>query len=369
LEVTLCVEALGPQLSGIGRYTWELCKGLQHVPDISKLRLFDRNCLIDDPARLLVPGNRHPRRAIWPIRAWRNRELPRAMKSAVVHGPNYFLPRAADTGVITVHDLSVFLYPETHPPERVRAFERLFMESLSRASFVITDTETVKNEVVEMFSVLPERVLAIPLGVDPRFRPFDAQVDAAALHSNGLERDGYALCVSTLEPRKKITELLQAWRRLPSAVRNRYPLVLAGASGWKNDRIHAEVERAKSEGWLRLLGFVEEEALPSLYSGARLFLYPSAYEGFGLPPVEAMASGTPVITSDRSCLPEVTGGAARCIDPNDAPAFAEAIEECLTNEQWRSLAVARGIERSRRYSWSRCISDTVEVYKIVSLLS
>jgi glycosyltransferase involved in cell wall biosynthesis len=362
LRIALCVDALSPQPGGIGRYTWELAKGLAGRDDLDQLSFFGRGRLIDEP-RHLIEGREFPRRRklLRRIDAWR---MKRTLRSSVVHGPNYFLPAAVESGVITVHDLSVFKFPETHPSARLRAFEQLFKSSLDRSAHIITDTETIRQELVATFSVRPETVTAIPLGVDPRFKPTDGS-PSEALTSWGLSLGGYGLCVSTLEPRKKIRELLLAWERLPAEIRNRFPLALAGGSGWENDDLHAEIERAVGDGWLRPLGFVDDERLPELYAGAALFIYPSVYEGFGLPPIEAMASGVPVIVANRSCLPEVCGEAARYVDPDDLGAFASTIEASLRDAAWRTEAIAQGVERAGQFTWDRCVERTIGVYRKV----
>lgn len=361
----MCVDALEPQLGGIGRYTWELCQGLARREDIEDLRFYARNSLIADPSLLLSAHYKHPRNPRWPFSVLQRRRVEGVLGSHLVHGPNYFLPARTETGVVTVHDVSVFLYPETHPAARVRAFERLFTHSLERASHVITDTETVRTELIEMFSVPAERATAVHLGVDKAFRRRPVEDLRNELRHFGLEPGCYGLSVSTLEPRKKISELLVAWRELPRPIRDRFPLVLAGGSGWRNESMLKDIKRGVSEGWLRHLGFVEEARLPLLYAGAALFLYPSIYEGFGLPPLEAMASGVPAIVSGRSCLPEVGGDAARYIDPDNVPGFTAAIAESLTDETWRSEAIARGLRRALEFSWERCIDATVGVYHSV----
>lgn len=363
VRITLCVDALGPQPGGIGRYTWELCKGLAKRDDVESLHYYGRGRLIADP-HLLIEGKKLPRRRriMRPFRSW---QVRKTLRSSLVHGPNYFLPASADGGIITIHDLSVFRYPETHPADRVRAFERQFTHSLQRAAHVITDTETIRREVIETFSVDPDAITTVPLGVDAKFAP-RGETDPVALRSLGLEPQGYGLCVSTLEPRKKIAELIRAWDRLPSDLKSRFPLVLAGGSGWENKALHDEIEKAAGKGWLRHLGFVDERLLGELYAGSALFIYPSIYEGFGLPPIEAMACGVPVIVADRSCLPEVCGDAARYVDPDNVVAFAHSIEDSLTNSEWRSRAVAKGLQRAREFNWTRCIDETVRVYRKVN---
>lgn len=361
MHVTLCVDALSPQLSGIGRYTWELCKGLAARKDLSSLRFYAGNSLIEDPSQLLSHGydrRRYPR-LLRSAHRWHARTT---LRRTLVHGPNYFLPPDAERGIITVHDLSIFRYPETHPESRIKFFERQFSLSLARAVQIITDTETIRQDVIDAFSVPPECVTAVPLGVDGSFHPMDKDEIADAIAPWSLTPGEYGLSVAAFEPRKRIADLIGAWGRLPLGLRRAYPLVLAGTPGWRNDDLNKEIFRAQCEGWVKQLGFVPETRLPFLYAGARVFVYPSIYEGFGLPPVEAMASGVPVIVSGRSCLAEVCGNAARFIDPDDEEGFAEAIEASLSDEQWRSEIIIKGLERARRFTWDRCVEETVAVY-------
>lgn len=363
MRVTLCVDALEPQPGGIGRYTWQLCRGLSDHPDISELTCFARGRIIADP-EVLVRGE-----GLQPLPRWRRwldgRRTGRVLSGTLVHSPNYFLPGGVEGGIITVHDLSVFRYPETHPAERVRAFEREFHSSLRRAAHILTDTETVRRELIEDFSVPPQQVSTVWLGVNRNFRPLPPGDLAPSLAALGLTPGGYGLCVSTLEPRKKIAELLAAWRMLPRGIRDRFPLVLAGAKGWRNDELREQVADALKEGWLKHLGFVDEAMLPTLYAGAALFVYPSAYEGFGLPPIEAMASGVPTIVSNRSCLPEVCGDAVEYVDPDQPINFVETLERCLNDEKLRSSLIKRGLSRAGLFDWNRCIEGTVLAYKEV----
>lgn len=364
MRVTFCVDSLNGQLSGIGRYTWELCTRLARHEDISDVRYFGRGSFIHDPAILL----REPRPQWYWRELWRlTGPIAKAMlRSRLVHGPNYFLPPQAETGVITVHDLSVFRFPQSHPASRVIAFERQFACSLARASHVITDSETVRRELIEEFSISPGRVSAVPLGIGNGFRPMAKIGLEMALGQWDLQPGHYGLSVATLEPRKKIGELISAWRTLPPRIRTSFPLVLAGGCGWCNEELREAIARGVFEGWLKNLGFVREADLPKLYAGARLFVYPSIYEGFGLPPIEAMASGVPVIVSDRSCLPEVCGDAARFIDPDDDDRFVRAIEECLCDDRWRVATIERGLVRAGAFTWERCVEGTIEAYKNVA---
>lgn len=368
MRVVLSVEALDPQLTGIGRYVWELVQRLPTQPGIEALRCERNGRWIADPARLLQDPlyPRYPKPVRWlrrrttALREWRDASV---LRRSVCHGPNFFLPDLAETGVVTVHDLSVFRYPETHPAERLAFFERHFASTLRRAAHIITVSDTVRREVIDYTGFDPARVSTVYQGVSPHFHPrTDAEI-RAPLDAFGLEPGGYALCVSTIEPRKRIAQLVQAWRMLPAAVRARWPLVLAGASGWLSDAILADIAAGEREGWLRYIRYVDEAALPALYAGARLFVYPSAYEGFGLPPIEAMASGVPAVVADASCLPEVTGGAAMLVSPEDVGGFGRQLERGLTDETWRSAARKNGLAVAAGYSWNRCATETVQIYR------
>lgn len=360
MRITLSVDALTPGLSGIGRYCWELCQYLPQHPGIEAIAFFRGRDWVSDPSQLL--SGTHQKTWRWP-RVIQTKLTQRKISNSLFHGPNFFLPHMAETGIITIHDLSVFRHPETHPPERIKDFERNFDRSIAKASHILTDSETMRQEIIAYTGAKPDAVTAIHLGVSPHYRRFSADETMSTLQPLGLKHDSYGLCVSTLEPRKRIGALLKAWRELPVAIRNRYPLAIAGGRGWMNDDLVREMDKGRDEGWLRLIGYIPEDALPSLYAGARLFVYPSAYEGFGLPPIEAMACGVPVIVSNRSCLPEVTQGAAMLIDPHDIGEFRQSIERGLTDDTWRTGAIEHGLEVAASYTWDRCLEQTIHVYR------
>lgn len=358
MTTVLCVDSLGPQLTGIGRYCLELARGLPHC--LGDDLVFHRGGReIRDPEALLTDSGTATSRYPFQRRLQRLRFRHR-YRDALFHGPNYFLPAWAGTGVVTVHDLSVLRFPDMHPAERVRQFERRFSATLAIARHVITDTAWNRQEVIETLGLSPDRVSAVPLGISPAFHP---DANAQALLPPELVAGGYGLCVATLEPRKGLLQALSAWSLLPAALRNRFPLVVAGAHGWPDPVTLAALERAEGEGWLKRLGYVDEAILPALYAGARLFLFPSLYEGFGFPPLEAMACGVPTIVSDRACLPEVTGGAAKLIDPLDTEALTAVIEAGLTDDSWRDQARTAGLARAAHFTWSDCVQRTAAIYR------
>lgn len=365
MRITLTVEALAPQLTGIGRYTHALARLLPDQEDVRQIRFYRNGQWFEDIAPLLA-GEDAPRRKkgiFRPIRSWAQR---RFFNKSVVHGPNYFLPAGVEGGVITVHDLSVFRYPETHPKERLEHFERLFLDSLKRSAHIITDTEWVRREVIEYFSLPAEKVTAVHLGFDDfRYRPLADEVLASQLAALDLVPGGYALVVATLEPRKKVRELLHAWGRLPGALRMAFPLVLAGANGWLNDDLHEEIDKGLSDGWLRFLGYVDENIQPALYGGAALFIYPSVYEGFGLPPLEAMACGAPVLVAAGTCLEEVCGDAATYTNPDDPERLLADVTHLLESPSLRQQMSVAGIARAQHFTWDGCAMRTTKVYRSV----
>ena len=287
----------------------------------------------------------------------------RGESQAIFHSPNYLVPPFPGKTVNTVHDLSHVLYPEFHPQARVDFMNLAFEDSLRHTTHVITDTETVRQEFIQHFGWAAERVTAIGLGMDAAFHPRSDAELAPVLAKHGLAPRQYTLCVGTIEPRKNTLRLLQAYEQLDPALRRACPLVLAGGKGWKSDDVHRRMEQATQQGWLHYLSYVEQADLPLLYAGARLFAYPSLYEGFGLPIVEAMASGTPVLTSDASCMPEVAGGAAALVNPLDVDAIRQALEQHLSDEDWLTQARAQGLRRAASYSWQRCAMQTLDVYR------
>jgi glycosyltransferase involved in cell wall biosynthesis len=360
MRLGLTVDSLSSNLTGIGRYTWELCSGLAQHPAIADLGYFRFNQWISDPECFILGDGRKSRLPGF-IRQW---QAQRGFQNRLVHGTNYFLPRMADSGVITVHDMSVLLHPETHPIARVRDFEREFVRSLERAMHVITDSEATRSELITHMGYPAEQVTAVHLGVSENFRPQDDNQLAEPLQRIFGEAIGeYILSVATFEPRKRIEAAITSHARFCDDTGRTIALVLVGAKGWGNEGLHELIEKEQARGRLIMLGYVAEADLPVLYAGARLFLYPSVYEGFGLPPIEAMASGVPTIVSDRSCLPEVTRGAAMMVNPDDTDALSGAIERGLDDDKWREAAIQAGLEVAAHYSWQRCIKETVNVYR------
>lgn len=379
LKVVLSVDPVQYPLTGIGRYTYELALGLEQA-NIDDLKFFRGTRLISE---LQAPSDVAPmtKPSAWKGHAQKSRVAvalyrvvspllkARALKGLedyVFHGPNYYLPPFAGRSVMTFHDLSVYLWPKSHPPERVRYMRAEIELSLKRAAALITDTEYTRQEVAKYFGWPLERIHAVPLASSPAFRPHTFEELQPLLQSLGLTAGGYTLFTGTVEPRKNIELLLDAYARLPATIRTRWPLVISGYRGWNSGELHARLTTAQAEGWLRYLGFVPGDTLPGLMAGARLFAFPSWYEGFGLPVLEAMACGVPVVCSNASTLPEVAGDAAAFHDPSDLDALVCQLRVGLEDDVWREGAVKAGIRQAAKFSWARCAQQTLEVYRSVA---
>lgn len=367
MRIALGAEALSPQLTGIGRYTWELACRLPRISGVEDVKLFRENAWHDRGERFLQSTDHPAPRRMLPrkLHAWlHKREFSREFSRRLYHGPNFFFPVQTENALVTVHDLSVFRFPQTHPVERIRQFEKEFHRSIDTARHIITDTVFIKDELTEMFGVPSERITAIPLGVSEEFfETGDERGDNILLAEYGLSDTHYCLCVATIEPRKGLDHAVRAFLKYRARTNSNAVLVIVGAAGWNNSELHRLFEEAAASGAVKFLGFVSDPALRAIYRRCALFLYPSLYEGFGLPVLEAMASKVPVLVSNRSCLPEVSGGVAMSVDVEDHDAFEEALARSLEDEAWRMRAIDDGLTLARKLNWQSCARATVEVYR------
>jgi alpha-1,3-rhamnosyl/mannosyltransferase len=380
MKVILSIDAVRFPLTGIGRYSYELAKHLKEIEGIDQLKFLSgyRFSSLPDPLQTAVPNNLSSnklRQAILKNSFTRElyrltspllkQHILRGYADHVYHGPNFYLPPFAGPAVCTFHDLSVFTWADCHPPERVKYMRKEIAVTLKRVDMLVTDTETTRQEVAAYFNWPLDKIRAVPLACSDDFRPRDIEALSSVLTKHGLIYKGYSLYVGTIEPRKNLDVLLDAYALLPKYVKQQWPLVLIGYQGWRSEHLHARIEAAVSEGWAYYLGFVEARELPLIYAGARVFVFPSLYEGFGLPVLEAMASGIPVVCSNASTLPEVAGEAAAMCDPKDVDGLSELINRALQDESWRELAVKKGLLQASKFSWQRCAKETAAVYKEV----
>jgi len=213
------------------------------------------------------------------------------------------------------------------------------------------------------FGVAKEKITSINLGVDEEYKPRPEAETSAFLREYGLEHGKYLLSVATLEPRKNLGNVLKAFCALPDELRRGYPLVLVGCEGWMNHDLLSEIKVLKEKGGVVLLGYVAEKALPYLYSGARAVIFIPVYEGFGLPALEAMASGSPLLASDIPCLKEVVADGGLYVPVNDISAISFGMTKVLKNDEVREMLIGRGLKRASQFSWKKCGMETLSVYK------
>jgi len=379
MKVILSIDPVRFPLTGIGRYTYELAQSLKTLSEIEQLRTFSGSHFVDDlpsPAvsatstaafatdfRQMILKSRVATDLYRSASAFKKSYALRGHADYIFHGTNFYLPSFDGPSVCTFHDLSIFTWPHCHPPERVRYMRKEIELTLKRADMLITDSEFTRQEIVSYFGWPLEKIRAVPLASSSDFRPRDADELMPALSKYGLVFGAYCLFVGTIEPRKNLETLLDAYSMLALSVRKRWPLVLIGYRGWKSEALHVRIAAAVADGWVRYLGFVEAYNLPLIYAGARLFIFPSLYEGFGLPVLEAMASGIPVVCSNASTLPEVAGDAAAMCEPQDVDALCQLIAGGLEDDGWREEARSKGLLHAASFSWPRCAQETAAVYR------
>ena len=279
----------------------------------------------------------------------------------VFHGTNYLLthPVRRAKRVVSIHDLTVLLFPQWHPAKRLRAMHAGLRAAAEAADRIIAVSGSTKNDIVEHLRVDPDRVAIVPLAVDRSFRPLPRDDVDEALSPLGLAHGSYLLFLGTIEPRKNLGRLLDA---VLAAGPDVGPLVLAGAEGWGNEALRPRIADRVRQGRVIVLGYVPDTLRIRLLSGARALVYPSLYEGFGLPPLEAMACGAPVITSAVASLPEVVGDAALLVDPLDVAGLASTIKNLWHDAALRSDLRARGLARAQTFTWEATARMTLDVY-------
>ncbi len=351
-RVAIDLRALVRRPTGIGVHTLALLGELKRLGRFELLGLAHRPLEEPEPLRALeIPVEIQPA----PLGVlWQQAVLPRRLARGDIDlfwSPLLTLPlRPPVPAVVTLHDLAALHVPETLTWKVRWSLLPFLGTTIERAAAIVTVSETVAAEVLAAFPAARGKVVAIPNGVDPAFRPADpARVEAIRARL-GAPR-GYLLYAGTLEPRKNVELLLDAWEtlalRAPDAT---LPLLLAGPDGWKSAATAARIAALAPRG-VRRLGRLTSTELIEVMQAATIFVYPSLYEGFGLPVAEAMACGVPVVTSDRSCLPEIVGDAGLTVDPEDAEALVAALERLLEEGGLAARLAAAGVERSRRYSW------------------
>jgi glycosyltransferase involved in cell wall biosynthesis len=359
--------------TGIGHYTWELARALAGNQPSSQFEVVYPSTYpsirVEESNGFPLPANLKLNRSrVGPLgRHWWSVGLPRYVthkKLQLFHGTNYDVPlwRRCAT-VLTIHDLSLLLHSATHEKRSVSRAHRRLPHMTRVADAVITPTESVRKEVCEILKVDPEIVFAIPEAARARFRPLPLAETAAVRTRLGVG-DNFLLAVGTLEPRKNLSVLIEAFADFTQArPEQNTQLVIAGGRGWLSSPLFAAIEQSPVRDRIVLTDYLHDDDLQALYSSCLTFIYPSIYEGFGLPPLEAMACGALVIASRIPALEETTAGAALLFDPQSALDLTRKLLEMFDNENLRREFASAGQRRAAEFSWEKTAQLTWNVYE------
>ncbi len=374
--------------TGIGHYTGELLRRLREQAGADRIETFPGAWLrmAQSLGRLARGWLRRggagssavgPGQGRW--RAWcahQTRSLGRGLLEAefrvrclktaadLYHEPDHVpIPTELPT-VVTIHDLSVLLHPEWHPADRVRGYEARFRRGLAQARHFLAVSEFTRQELIQKLNVRPETVTRTYNGVRGGLGPMPQAVVRAALRTLGLP-PRYFLYLGTIEPRKNVMTLLHAYVRLPSELRDRFPLLLVGGWGWNSAAVAAYLDSEARHRGVVYTGYLPEKSLAAVLNGARAMVYPSLYEGFGLPPVEMMACGGAVICSTAGALVETVGARAHLVRPLDEDGWREALRRAAADDDWVAELRRGATELVRPYTWERCAAETLAVYRAV----
>lgn len=362
------------QGAGIGRYTRELVQALIPLLDPTDrvTLLYPRERGLFAPAGAwpaAVRIRRLPLPDRWQTVLWHRLRAPLPVEWVtgpfdLFHAPNFLLPpvRRGKT-IVTVHDLAFLVHPEYAYPALQRFLAAAVPRALARADHVLADSEATRRDAIRLFGLSPDRISVVGAGVDARFRPLDRATLRDVADRYGLSDVPFVLTVGTLEPRKNIEGLIRGFAIARQSAAFPHHLVIAGGRGWLYETIFATVEHHNLGDYVHFLGFVPDADLPALYNLADLFAYPSHYEGFGLPVLEALACGTPVLCTDTSSLPEIAGDAAWFIPPGHDEALAAALARLLTDADLRRELGHRGPAHAATWTWDKPAARLLAVYR------
>lgn len=395
-----CRTILNPgygEAAGVGHYTFFLVSNLLKIDKENEYVLFFDNLLSKNAAEEMVSGALNVKIKFFPFHQYKH-YLPFAFshlltsgaiekeKLDVFHSPAYTLPLAYHgKSIVTVHDLAIYKNPKWFPGKFLlgQSFstKTLVPKSLKKADKIIAVSENTKKDITEIFKIDPGKVEVIYEGVEFRNLPKKSETTCGVESEVCFEdlkikyglKNNYVLFLGTIEPRKNIVALIRAFCDLISRDKNlekKYQLILAGAKGWKYEKVFKEMgeclKNLGDKGEVKYIGYVPGREKFSLMRGAACFVFPSFYEGFGLPVLEALSLGVPTITSDRASLPEIAGQAAILVDPGKVSEISGALGKILVDKNLREELGKRGTEQARKFSWKKCAEETLRVYKNIA---
>ncbi len=375
MQIAIDVRTINKPRSGVGYYVTNL---------IREMRSFDREneyCLIANngtverefgfqpnfcQCQTTVSNENHLVGDLW-----ENTVLPYMMNKKgieVFHGPAFMIPllKGNFKTVATIHDIVSYIMPETIPLKYSIYMKGLIKVVTRRADKIITDSRSTKEDLVGWLNVPEEKIEVVHLAVDSRFRPStDKAATADEIRKKYGIRGRFMFFVGNLEPRKNLIRLMKSFARVRKSLGHDYQLVISGKKGWLHTEIIRTFEKNSGEDDIIMTGYISEEDIIKLYQSADMFVFPTLYEGFGLPVLEAMACGTPVITSNTSSIPEVADGCAICVDPTKEEEIGAAMLELDGSPALRAELSEKGLARAKHFSWNKTARETLAVYKSI----
>jgi glycosyltransferase involved in cell wall biosynthesis len=375
LPVGIDYTAAYEQGAGIGRYVRELIRALAAYDCETPYRLF-----VAGATQISLPPAPGPNfdwsptriTPLWFARLWHRLQVPLPVETftgrlALYHATDFTLPPTLPgvRTLLTVHDLSFVRAPETTTPVLKAYLDRVVPRSARRADHVLADSQATKDDLIELYGTPPEKITVLLSGVTSNFAPVtDTETRRDVRQRYQIPDNPYIFSVGTVQPRKNYTRLAKALAALGSDYQDIH-LVIAGGRGWLDSPIYQMIRDLKLTDRTHFIGFARDEDLPALYSGAECLAYPSLYEGFGFPVLEAMRCGTPVVTSTVSSIPEVAGDAALLVDPYNVDALADALRQLISDQELRAGLITKGFKQAAWFTWERSAQQLRTVYQQV----
>ena len=364
MKIGIKVSPLTVLRAGIPNYIFQLLTAYSQVEHSNEYILYTNRPI---PFDLNLPDRFRIVTVSFPsahMQAWYQIGLPKQMKKdgiQLFHDPVYPLPFLLPVpGVVTIHDLSNLTNPGTHTYKSILS-GKLYPKYLKKARQIISDSHFTASELIKFFPQEAHKISVIHLGVSGNFKKVACQETLDSIRKLYNIPQRFLLFLGTLEPRKNISRLLDAFALSSSEIP--HSLVITGGKGWKYENLLKMIENHPNRARIHLTGFVDDKHLPALLSAAEFLVYPSILEGFGLPILEAMACGTPVITSNVSSMPEIAGGAASLIDPHSVNSISHAINQLSDSKDLREELSRKGLERVKQFSWKKTALKTLEIYR------
>jgi glycosyltransferase involved in cell wall biosynthesis len=371
MRIGIDTTALPPKPVGAGNYIINLTRWLvslkadyDFVIFVQKSRVSLLNLPKNKNTQLRVVPDMHPVKRL----IWEQTLLPRLVRHSGLdglHSLHYTVPLTKPCrSVVTFHDMTFFLFPQLHTLSKRFFFRVMIRASSRRADAMVAVSESTRRDSIRILDIPSEKIIAIPLGVGENFRKISDEKQLEDIRRKYNLPEKFILYVGLVEPRKNLALLLKAYCDLQN---QGFPhaLVIVGRYGWGYEAVLKQVQELKLKQWVHFTGYVEHSELPAIYNLASLMVYPSFYEGFGLPVLEAMASGTPLVTTEVSSMPELVGGAGLLFPPGDKEALVEAMRSVLSDKEFGDHLSSLGLQQAARFTWRQTATETLQVYNSI----